>query len=48
MRGIIEDNAERYKKIVWLDSINGNKLKDQFHWAEYEYARTRCKRESAY
>jgi len=46
MRGIIEDNAERYKKIVWLDSINGNKLKDQFHWAEY--SRTTCKRESAY
>ena len=25
-RAVIEDDAEKYKKIVWLDSISGNKL----------------------
>ena len=31
-RAVIEDDAEKYKKIVWLDSISGNKLEDQILW----------------
>lgn len=31
-RTVIQDDAEKYKKITWLDSISGDKLKDQFLW----------------
>jgi hypothetical protein len=31
-RTVIEDDAEKYKKISWLDSISGNKLKGDILW----------------
>ena len=31
-RAVIEDDAEKYKKIVWLDNISGNKLEDDILW----------------
>jgi hypothetical protein len=31
-RAVVEDDAEKYKKIVWLDDISGNKLEDQILW----------------
>ena len=31
-RAVIEDDAEKYKKIVWLDHISGNNLEDQILW----------------
>jgi hypothetical protein len=31
-RAVIEDEDERYKKIVWLDTLSGSKLKDQILW----------------
>ena len=31
-RAVIEDDAEKYKKVVWLDNISGNKLEDQILW----------------
>jgi hypothetical protein len=31
-RAVIEDDDERYQKIVWLDLLTGNKLRDQIRW----------------
>jgi hypothetical protein len=31
-RAVIEDDAEQYQKIVWLDLLDGNKLLDQMRW----------------
>jgi hypothetical protein len=31
-RAVIEDDDERYQKIVWLDLLDGNKLVDQIRW----------------
>jgi murein DD-endopeptidase MepM/ murein hydrolase activator NlpD len=31
-RAVIEDDDERHKKIVWLDSLSGSKFKDQILW----------------
>ena len=31
-RAVIEDDAEKYKKIVWLNNISGNKLEDHILW----------------
>jgi hypothetical protein len=31
-RAVIEDDDERYQKIVWLDLLTGNKLHDQIRW----------------
>ena len=32
MSAVIEDDAEQYKKIVWLNSISGNKLQGDILW----------------
>ena len=31
-RAVIEDDAEQYKKIVWLNSVSGNKLQGDILW----------------
>lgn len=31
-RAVIEDDAEKYKKVVWLDNISGNKLEGKILW----------------